>query len=79
MKAINQIKILPGRVYFNSSIRKADFDVSEVWWYPVKYFCKITINSMKRYGILGTVKRQIWSRCHNKYIEELKKRVDSNG
>lgn len=70
-RMVQSIKIMPGRVKFNSEVTGDDFAASEPRFYKILYKIGNAYKSFKRYGIRRSIARQQWSKEHDKYIDNL--------
>lgn len=69
--SINYIKAMPGKIVFNELWNLKDFEYSEENNYNQKRILQTITNSIKRYGILKTIRRQIWTKKSNAYIKNI--------
>jgi len=62
---------MPGKIVFNELWNLKDFEYSEENNYNQKRILQTITNSIKRYGILKTIRRQIWTKKSNAYIKNI--------
>lgn len=67
-------KIVPGKIIESNSISLEDFDEQEIKFYKWKYKLSKLKNSLKRYGLIKSIKRQKWTKEYNKYHDELRRK-----
>ena len=77
-KDVDSIKVLPCKAIINEDVRSVDYLEREKKFYKLKYKMNNLRNSLKRYGVIKTFERQIWTRKSNEYVREIEKTYSEN-
>lgn len=74
-QCIESIVVAPGVAKFASEVVPEDFDLKEGKCYKSRFCINSIRNSVKRYGLFGTLRRQKWSKDHDRYVADLERRL----
>lgn len=70
---IELMKVVPGHVFYNEPDEKKDFEYAEIGNYKLKIIFNSLWKSVRRYGAIKTIQRQLWSKKSNIYIRKILK------